>query len=90
MPKAHRLIANAAFNPDEVRALRRLFDDVWASLAREIGDDPHQVEAARMRLATIVIDLAKLRSLDDLELTHTAARLMRETSSARPASLQTK
>jgi len=78
MPKARRLIAGAAFDPETLKALWHLFDEVWASVGPDVGDDPHEIEAARMRQATIVIDLAKLRELSGLEIARTAARQMRE------------
>jgi hypothetical protein len=78
MPRARRLIAAAPFEPDTLKALGHLFDEVWGSLAPEVGDDPQEIAAARMQLATIIIDLAKIRQLSDLEIAKTAARLMRE------------
>jgi hypothetical protein len=36
-----------------------VFDEVWASVAPDFGDDPEEIEDARIRLATIVLALAK-------------------------------
>jgi len=50
MPKARRLKVGATFDPETLKALGHLFDEVWASAGPDVGDDPHEIEAARMRL----------------------------------------
>jgi len=56
MPKARILISNASFSPDTLKMLGEVFDKVWASVATEFGHD--DAEAARTRLAIIILDLA--------------------------------
>jgi hypothetical protein len=76
MPKARWLIDGAAYEADTLAILRRIFDEVWASVAPDFGDDPEQIEEARIRLATIVLALAKDHQLGPLEIARTATRLI--------------
>jgi len=59
--------------------VEELLDEVWVSLAPYLSRDGEDSEAARMRLANIILDLAKDGQLSALETTRTAARLMRGT-----------
>ena len=52
--------------------------EAWASISSGFGNDFREVEAARIQLATIVLDLARDGQLGQLQITQTAARLMRE------------
>ena len=63
--------------------LGELSNEVWASLAGDISGDPDEIETAQIRLATIILDLAKGRRLGQLEITQTASRLMRRQMSTR-------
>jgi hypothetical protein len=80
MTKAHRLLRNGTLDPDVLDIVAEAFDEVWASLAADFGNDPRTVEDARLQLAAIVLALAKDRQLGALEITRTAARLMRATN----------
>ena len=51
---------------------------MWQSVLPLIGVDAGEIKAARNSLATLVLDLARDGQLDALQITHTAARLMRE------------
>ena len=83
MPRARLLISNASFVPETLKVLGEVFDEVWASVAPEFGDDPDDIEAARIRLATIVLELAQDGQLGPLQITRTASRLIREVSTGR-------
>jgi hypothetical protein len=78
MPAACKLISGASFEADTLTMLREVFDEVWASVAPDFGADPEQVEDARIRLATIILKLARDRQLGPVEIAHTASRLIRE------------
>jgi hypothetical protein len=80
MPKARKLINEASFGPETLKMLGDVFDKVWAVVAPEFGDDHREIEAARIRLATIVLKLAKDGQLGPLEITRTAGRLIRQPS----------
>jgi hypothetical protein len=86
MPRARRLIDGAAYEADTLAVLRNVFDEVWASVAADFGDDPEEIEDARIRLATIVLALARGHQLGPLEIAHTASRLFREAGATSKAS----
>jgi hypothetical protein len=58
LPKAKQLIAGASFGPTKVAQLARVFDEAW-DLVKAEYQSPMAIEAARLKLANIVINLAK-------------------------------
>jgi hypothetical protein len=57
--RARQLIDGAAFPPDALKVLGEAFEDAWAELAADVSCDPTVVDAARLSLAGIVLDIAK-------------------------------
>jgi hypothetical protein len=57
--KARSIIGNASFGPDT-----HAFDDAWASVAGNFGDDPSMIERARVRLANALLSVASEESRD--------------------------
>ena len=57
MAKARRLIAGAAYDPATLKMLGEVFDDAWASVSQNYKSSL-AVEAARLKLANIVLSLA--------------------------------
>jgi hypothetical protein len=53
--------------------------DEWASVAADFGNHPNQIENARIRLAKIILDLARDDQLGPLQIIRTAGRLVRQT-----------
>ena len=78
MTKAHRLFSRASYDRDTLNMFREVLDEAWASISTGFGSHFREIEAARFQLATIVIDLARDGQLGQLQITRTAARLMRE------------
>jgi hypothetical protein len=78
MPKSRILKGNASLAPEALKMLGQLFDEVWESVAADFGDDPDEIETARIRLATIILDLVRDGELAPLQITATAAGLIRE------------
>ena len=74
--KARRYIEqNLALGPDELLVITRAFDQAWDELrARFASDD---ADAARLRLAGIIISLAKQEISDGGTLQEMAVGLMR-------------
>jgi hypothetical protein len=62
--KAHRLIKEAAFGPETVGAICQAFDQAWPEIARYFGDNPVEIEAARLRLAEAMLSVATESSTD--------------------------
>ena len=57
MAKARQLIAGATYDPATLKTISDAFDEAWASLASGYSS-PLAVEAARLKLANIVLSLA--------------------------------
>jgi hypothetical protein len=76
--QARRLILGSAFEPDALKMLGEAFDEAWASIASSYGEDASAIEAARLRLAGIMIELARDRQLGPDQLKRTALRLFAE------------
>ena len=75
MSKAKELIAGAAFGPQKVAQLARVFDAAWDVVKAEY-QSRLAVEAARLKLANIVINLAKEEEQDDQKLKDRAVRIL--------------
>ena len=66
--KARRYLEqNLAYGPEELLEITTAFDQAWSAVCTKY---PHEVdrEAARLRLATIVLDLVKQGMQDDLKV----------------------
>jgi hypothetical protein len=74
--KARELISNASYGPDTLAVLFKAFDDAWAHLAPRVGSDALAVEAARLKLANIVLSLAGRNGKNAEELKTAALRIM--------------
>jgi hypothetical protein len=57
--EARKLIAGASFGPDALKVLFRAYDEAWAILAPRYGSDQSAIEAARLRLASIMLGLMR-------------------------------
>jgi hypothetical protein len=78
--KARQLIASGSYGPDQVKALGKAFDDAWGRLAPTVSGRPKAIEAARLKLAEIVLSLAKSGNFDPQWLADTAVQLVRSSS----------
>jgi hypothetical protein len=56
--KARQLMDGASYGPDALKALCQAFDEAWQSIEGNFGNDPRDVERARIRLATAVLSVA--------------------------------
>ena len=90
MPGVRTPDSNVSSPPEALGMLGELFDEVWASVVADFGDGPDQIETARLRLTTIVLDLANDGELSPLQITATAAGLIREKLPQRPSLPRTK
>jgi hypothetical protein len=62
--KARRLIDGASFAPATLKIIGQAFDEAWAEIAGNFGDNPTQVENARLRLAEALLSVATEESTD--------------------------
>ena len=58
------LAAQGTYGPDALNAINRAFDEAWADIAGNLGDDPLAVQAAREKLADPVLRSADQGCLD--------------------------
>jgi hypothetical protein len=56
--KARHLIDSASYGPEALKAIGQAFDDAWREIAGNFGDDPAEIEAARLKLANAVLSVA--------------------------------
>jgi hypothetical protein len=59
-----------------LKALRKAFDDAWERIAPSVSARAAAIEVARLKLAEIVLGLAKNGNLDSQHLADAAVRLM--------------
>ena len=64
MTKARQLIDGASFGPEALKAIGAAFDAAWAEITGNFGDDPADVEKARLRLAKALLSIAYEDSRD--------------------------
>ena len=74
--KARQLIENAPYDPDQVRALGKAFDDAWAEIAPSIDKRPDAIEEARLDLAHLILNLASRGTVDPQQLARSAVLIM--------------
>src|SRR5436190_5841419 len=56
--KARQLIDGTSYGPDALKALGQAFDEAWASIAGNFGDEPLDMEQARLKLAKALLSVA--------------------------------
>ena len=74
--KARRLIESASYDPEQLKVLRTAFDEAWEGIAPGVSARPAAIEAARLKLAEIILGLAKNGKLDPQQLADGAVQLM--------------
>ena len=74
--KAHRLVNSASYDPDQVKALGQAFDAAWAHVGPSVSSRAHAIEAARLKLANIVLGFAKAGNFDPQLLADAAVKRM--------------
>ena len=74
--KARAMLGSATFDPATLRTVYKAFDDAWEIVAPQVSKRPEAIEAARLKLAEIVISLARDGKLDAKTMTETAVQMM--------------
>jgi hypothetical protein len=81
--KARELLARSAFDPAQVKTMGQAFEDAWQQIAPQISARAEAIDAARHKLAQLVLSLAKRGILDREKIKDEALRLMRQAPAAR-------
>ena len=74
--KARQLIDGATYGPDALKVIGQAFDEAWRDIAGNFGDDPSEIEAARLKLAEAVLSVAHEDSRDVAALKSGALQAM--------------
>jgi hypothetical protein len=75
--RARQLLGSAVFPPDVLKVLFAAFDDAWDEVAGDVSSRAAAVDAARLRLATIVLSLAKSGPIEHGRIKDAAAEEFR-------------
>ncbi len=62
--KARQLIDGASYGPETLKAMGQAFDEAWQSIAGNFGNDPQDIERARLRLASALLSITAEDSRD--------------------------
>jgi hypothetical protein len=62
--KARKLLEGGSFGPDTLKTIGQAFDKAWADIAGNFGNDPTEIEAARLKLANAILSVASDSSRD--------------------------
>ena len=61
---ARQLIDGASYGPEALKAIGQAFDEAWLQIAGNFGNDPIDVEKARIKLAHALLSIADDDSRD--------------------------
>ena len=56
--KARKLLSGSAYGPERLKAIYRAFDEAWAAIKPIVEDTPLAHEAARLKLANMILTVA--------------------------------
>lgn len=73
--EARQLFSNGSYGPDQLKVLFEAFDDAWDSIAANY-DSPLAIEAARLKLANIILSIPENGSNDPEQIKSIALRVM--------------
>jgi hypothetical protein len=74
--KPRQSFFGTSFDPDQLKALYEAFDAAWARVAPDVSARPKAIEATRLKLAEIILGLAKTGNFDPSQLADAAVQLM--------------
>jgi hypothetical protein len=57
--EARELITSASYGPETLKVLFRAFDNAWNEIGGSFGDNTLAKQAARLKLANVILDLAR-------------------------------
>jgi hypothetical protein len=60
--QARRLIDGASFGPDTLKVVGQAFDQAWAEIAENFGNDASAIENGRLQLADAMLSIANEKS----------------------------
>jgi len=74
--RARQLIDGASFGPEALKVIGQAFENAWAEIRGNFGDDPDDIDRASYRLANAVLAVAYEDSRDAQMLKRAALEAM--------------
>ena len=74
--EARQRISNASYSPEALKVLGQAFDEAWEDIAGNFGGNALAVQAARLKLANIMLDLGATSSDDPERIKNAALKIM--------------
>jgi hypothetical protein len=74
--KARKLLSDTVLDPDELKSVCRVFDDAWEQVAPHVDNRSEAIEAARLKLAELILGLARNGAHDPGQLVDAAVKQM--------------
>ncbi len=74
--KARHVIDSASYGPEALKVIVQAFDEAWRDIAGNFGNDPRDVELARLKLANALLSVACEESHDVEALKNGALQAM--------------
>jgi hypothetical protein len=58
------MVSGASYGPEALKVVGQAFDEAWFQIAGNFGDEPGDIEKARLRLARALLSIAHEDSRD--------------------------
>ena len=87
--KARRLIDGASFEPRELKIVTAAFDVAWEKIAPTVSSRDTAIEAARLKLADVILGIASNGITDAKEMADAALERMLEAPAGIKATFST-
>ena len=73
---AKQVMSGVSYGPEALKAVGKAFDEAWLQISSNFGDEPGDIEKARLRLARALLSIAHEESRDVGVLRQAALELM--------------
>ena len=84
--RAKQLIEGASYGPEALKIVGQAFEEAWASIAGNIRNDPAAIEAARLKLANIILSFPHNEIRNAEQIKQSSLQIMALRSPPEPSS----
>lgn len=74
--RAKQVIDSATYGPEALKIVFEAFDNAWASIAGNFGDDPEVIETARLKLARAILSFPEVQIKSAEQTKNSALQIM--------------
>ena len=74
--RARQLIEGASYGPEALKIVCQAFEEAWTSIAGNFGNDPAAIEAARLKLANIILSFPHNEIRDAEQIKQSSLQIM--------------